>query len=154
MTSESAITAAILGELVPELEYATPVLVERWERGSPLVGKSSPTDPGFETGALDSVLLELFQSLLPYVKLVLSWGVLRVIQAWIAGERESRRQIELLARLNVLLTENVRTRQMVETIAELLARHEGAAVSIDDILRTIADAASRIANAHEASEAE
>jgi hypothetical protein len=146
MTREDTMTAAILGELIPELEYAAPLLLERSDRGDPLVGTTSPTDPGFETGAVDSVLLEFFKSLVPYVRTVLSWGMLRVIQAWFSSQRESRQQAELLAMLNVLLAENARLRQTVERIAELLGRREGAPVSAEDVLRSFAAAMSRISS--------
>jgi len=137
MNREDAITAAILGELIPELEYAAPLLLERSERGEPLVGTTSPTDPGFETGALDSVLLELFKSLVPYVRTVLSWGVLRVIQASLSSQRESRYHAELLA-------ENARLRQGIEKIAELLGRREGAPVSKEDVVQAIVAAMHRV----------
>jgi hypothetical protein len=146
MTREATIAAAILGELIPELEYAAPLLLERSDRGDPLVGTTSPTDLGFETGAVDSVLLEFFKSLVPYVKTVLSWGMLRVIQAWLSSQRESRRHAELLAMLNVLLTENARLRQTVERIAELLGRREGTPVSAEDVLRSFAAAMYRISS--------
>ena len=144
MTREDTITAAILGELIPELEYAAPVLLERSDRGDPLVGTTSPTDLGFETGAVDSVLLELFKSLAPYVKMVLSWGVLRVIQVWLSSERDTRRRAELLASLNVLIAENARLRQMVEKIAEVLSRREGEPVPMEDVLQSIATATNRV----------
>ena len=144
MTREDTIAAAILGELIPELEYAAPVLLERSDRGDPLVGTISPTDPGFETGAVDSVLLEFFKSLVPYVKTVLSWGILRVIQAWLSSQRESRHQAELLAMLSGLLAENARLRQTVEKIAELLARREGVPVSADDVVQSIVAAICRV----------
>jgi hypothetical protein len=144
MTREDTITAAILGELIPELEYAAPVLLERADRGDPLVATTSPTEPGFETGAVDSVLLEFFKSLVPYVKTVLSWGVLRVIQAWLSSQRESRHRVELLAMLNALVAENARLRQTVESIAELLGRREGVPVSAEDIVQWIAAAVYRV----------
>jgi len=143
MNREDTITATILGELIPELEYAAPVLLERSDRGDPLVGTTSPTDPGFETGAVDSVLLELFKSLLPYVKLVLSWGVLRIIQAWLSSQRQSRQQSDLLSMLNLLLSENAKLRQAVEKIAELLGRSDGEPVSTEDVMKSIAAAAFR-----------
>ena len=144
MTREDTIAAAILGELIPELEYAAPVLLERSDRGDPLVGTTSPTDLGFETGAVDSVLLELFKSLVPYVKTVLSWGMLRVIQAWFSSQRESSHHAELLAVLNGLIAENARLRETVERIAELLARREGASVSAEDIVQSIVAAICRV----------
>jgi hypothetical protein len=144
MTPEDTITAAILGELIPELEYAAPVLLERSDRGDPLVGTTSPTDLGFETGAVDSVLLEFFKSLVPYVKTVLSWGMLRVIQAWLSSQRESRHHAKLLAMLNVLLAENSKLRQTIEKIAELLGRREGAPVSAEEVLQSIAEATYRV----------
>jgi len=144
MNREDTITATILGELIPELEYAAPVLLERSDRGDPLVGTTSPTDPGFETGAVDSVLLELFKSLVPYVKLVLSWGVLRIIQAWLSSQRETRHHADLFTSLNVLIAENAKLRQAVERIAELLGRWEGVRVSTEDVMKSIAAATYRV----------
>lgn len=144
MTSEKALTAAILGELIPELEYAAPVLLERADRGDPLVGTTSPTDLGFETGAVDSVLLEFFKSLVPYVKTALSWGLLNAIQGWLLLERESRHHAELVARLKVLIEENAKLRQTVDRVADLLARRDGVPVSADDVVASIAAAVYRL----------
>ena len=141
------ITAAILGELVPELEYAAPLLLERWNRGDPLVGTTSPADLGFETGAIDSVLLELFKALVPYVKTVLSWGVLRVIQAWLASQRESRHHAELVATLNALFAEDARLRHAVKEIADMVGRREGALVSAEDVVQSIGEATARVGSA-------
>ena len=142
--AEDTIAAAILGELIPELEYATPTLLARLDRGEPLIATTSPTDPGFETGAVDSVLLELFRSLVPYVKLVLSWGALRVIQGWFSSQRQSRHEAELLAMLTVLIGENSRVREAVEKIAERIAIRDGLPTSVDDVARLIGDAVSRL----------
>ncbi len=150
MLREETITAAILGELIPELEYAAPVLLERWDRGDPLVGTTSPADLGFETGAVDSVLLELFKSLVPYVKTVLSWGVLRVVQAWLSSQRESRHRADLLTVLNAHLAENDRLRQTVERIVELLSRRED--VSAEDVLQAFAAATHRVGGAESGGE--
>jgi hypothetical protein len=145
VTHENTITAAILGELVPELEYAAPLLLERSERGDPLVGTTSPADLGFETGAVDSVLLELFKSLVPYVKTLMTWGMLTVVQTWLLSKRESRQHAELVASLNALVEENARLRQTVETVAQLLARREGAPMSRHDVVESIAAATYRVA---------
>jgi len=144
MTQEDTIIAAILGELIPELEYAAPVLLERSHCGDPLVGTTSPTDLGFETGAVDSVLLELFKSLVPYVNAVLGWGVLRIFQAWLSSRRESRHHGELMSMLNALLAENAQLRQTVGWMAELLGRHDGVSVSAEDVVRSIVAAVSRV----------
>lgn len=144
MTHENTIAAAILGELIPELEYAAPVLLERSDRGDPLVGTSSPTDLGFETGAVDSVLLEFFKALVPYVKTLLGWGVLNVVQTWLWAERESHQHTELVARLNALIEENAKLRQTVERMAELLSRREGVPVSRGDIVESVAAATFRV----------
>ena len=130
MTDENTITAAILGELVPELEYAAPVLLERFERGEPLVQPTSQTDLGFEGGAVDPILLELFKALVPYVKTALGWGVLNILQAWHVSKREARHQAEL--------------QQAVEKIADLLARHDGVPVSTNEVLESFAAASSRV----------
>ena len=144
MTHETTVTAAVLGELIPELEYAAPVLLERSDRGDPLVGTASPTDLGFETGSVDSVLVELFKSLVPYVKAMLGWGMLVVLQAWLSSARESRHHVELVAKLNALIDENAKLRQAVETIADLLARRDGAPVSRADVVEAIAAATYRL----------
>ncbi|HKO59256.1 MAG TPA: hypothetical protein VJ276_25545 [Thermoanaerobaculia bacterium] len=147
MTRETAITGAILGELLPELQYAAPVLLERSDRGDPLVASTSPADIGFETGAVDSVLLELFKTLVPYVKAALGWGVLRVVQTWLASQRESRHHAELVASLTALLAENAKLRQAFESIAAVRSRREGVAASTADVVDSIADAAERIGDA-------
>ncbi|HYO78126.1 MAG TPA: hypothetical protein VE010_16825 [Thermoanaerobaculia bacterium] len=142
-TFEKAIAAAILGELLPELQYAAPVLLERSDRGDALVATTSPTDLGFETGSVDSVLLEFFRALVPYVNTVLAWGVLNAIQTWLVSDRESRQQAELVAGVNALIAQNAALRQTFETIAELLARRHGVPISTNDVAEAIADAACR-----------
>jgi hypothetical protein len=144
MTHENTIAATILGELIPELEYAAPVLLERSDRGDPLVGTTSPTDLGFETGSVDSVLLELFKSLVPYVRMILGWGVLIVVQGWLSAGRESRHHAELVTTLNALIDENGKLRQTVERIAELLTRRDGATVSAGEVVESIAAATYRL----------
>lgn len=144
MVSADIITAAVLGELLPELEYAAPLLLERSERGDPLVGTTSPTDLGFETGVVDSVLLEFFKALVPYVKAVLDSGVLSIIQGWMAAARETRHHSELIAGVNSLIEENAKLRQAVERIAELLGRREGAPVSTEEVVESIAAATYRV----------
>jgi hypothetical protein len=144
MSSVRTITAAVLGELLPELEYAAPSLLERLERGEPLVAPSSPTDLGFETGAVDSVLLEFFKALVPYVKAVLDSGVLGLIQSWLLSEREGRRDAELIAGVNALIEENAKLRQSVARIAEIVGRREGTAVSTEEVVGLIAEATSRV----------
>jgi hypothetical protein len=146
MTRETAITAAILGELLPELEYAAPVLLERSDRGDPLVVTTSPADIGFETGALDSVLLEFFKALVPYVKAALGWGVLRVVQTWLSSNRESRQHADLVAHLTALLAENAKLRQTFESIAAVLTRRETLPMSTTDVVEIVADAAERLGN--------
>src|SRR4051794_8568688 len=44
MIDKRTAAAAILGELIPELEYAAPVLLDRLDRGLPLVERKSPSD--------------------------------------------------------------------------------------------------------------
>ena len=150
MTRENAITAAILGELIPELEYAAPVLLERLHRGDPLVESTSPNDLGFETGAVDSVLLELFKSLVPYVETLVSWGVFSAVQAWLVAERESRHHGELVVKFNALIEENAKLRQTIDGIAQLIARREGVAVSRDDVVDTITAGTYRVAKTDDA----
>lgn len=144
MTSEQTITAAIIGELVPELEHASPILLERWERGEPLLRAASPTDVGFETGAVDSVLLELFNALVPYVKTILGWGVLSVIQMRLWSEREERHHAELVAAVRAAAEAHAQAANGIVAIAEAVARRDGTAVSTDEVIDSIARAASRL----------
>ena len=138
MTRENTITAAILGELIPELQYAAPVLLERFERGEPLVGTTSPTDLGFDTSQLDPVLLEFFKALVPHVQMVLGWGVLTVLQTWRVQKRDARSQDEQVAALHVLINQNAKLRQILENIAEVLSRRDP--VSASEVLESIAAA--------------
>ncbi|HET7433500.1 MAG TPA: hypothetical protein VFN10_02170 [Thermoanaerobaculia bacterium] len=147
ITRENTITAAILGELVPALQYAAPVLLERSDRGDPLVETTSPTDLGFETSAVDSVLLEFFQALVPYVRAALECGVLGVIQTWLLVDRQARHHVELVGTLNALIQENAKLRQTVQTIAQLLARRDGMPVSREDVVEWIAAATDRVSEA-------
>lgn len=150
MTHEKAITAAILGELIPELEYAAPVLLERFESGDPLVGTPSPTDLGFETGAVDSVLLEFFKALVPYVKAALSCGMLGILQTWLLYERDSRSQAEQVAALRALMDKDAKLLQSVDRIADLLARRDRAPVSVNEVVELIAAAGRRLGTTDDA----
>lgn len=145
MTSENTMTAAILGELIPELQYAAPLLLERLDRGEPLVGTAPPTDLGFDPGAVDSVLLEFFKALVPYVKTVLGLGMLPALQAWQSSKRDSRHHAELVARLDVLIEQDAKLGQIIDKATELLARMDGAPVSRKEFLESIATASRRVA---------
>lgn len=143
MTDKNTIAADILGELIPQLGYAAPVLLQRFERGEPLVGAKSSTDLGFDPGPVDSVILEFFKALVPYVQAALGWGALGVLQAWRLSKKGSRSQAELTATLGALIGENAKLREAVEKIAELLSRMDGAPVSTDYVVDSIAAAAAR-----------
>lgn len=144
MTEDDAITAAIIGELIPELAYAAPVLLERFDRGDRLVTTASPTDVGFETGAVDSVLLEFFKALVPSVRTVLGYGVLGLVQARLLAGRQWRHHAELIAAVSALLDENAKLRRAVERIADLLARREGAPVPVESVVEALAEATCRV----------
>jgi hypothetical protein len=144
MTDKDTITAAIIGELIPQFRYAAPVLLERFDRGEPLVRRTSPTDLGFDTGGVDSVFLELFKSLVPYVQMVLGWGTLSVIQAWHSSKRDARHQEELIAVLKAHIDQDAKRRQAVQSIADLRTRRDGAPFSVDDVIEVFAVSASRI----------
>jgi hypothetical protein len=113
MMDERTATAAILGQLIPQLEYAAPVLLDRLERGLPLVEQKSPTDLGFDTGTIDSGTLELFRVLAPYVTAALSSGLFVIIQ--------SKSLAELRAALAQLRTENARLRLKLDSIADVVS---------------------------------
>jgi len=114
MIDERTAAAAILGELIPELEYAAPVLLERLDRGQPLVERKSPSDLGFDTGTIDPRLLELFRALAPLVTAALSSGVLVILQ--------KKAQAEWRAALTQFQTENVKLRHIADSMASLLSK--------------------------------
>lgn len=114
MIDERTAAAAILGELIPELEYAAPVLLERLERGEPLVERKSPSDLGFDTGTIDPQLLELFRTLAPLVTAALSSGMLLILH--------KKSQAEWRAAMTQLQTDNVKFRHSLDSIASLLSK--------------------------------
>ena len=75
MIDERTAAAAILGQLIPELEYAAPVLLERLDHDQLMVNRRSPSDLGFETGMIAPGTLDLFRVLAPYVTAALSSGL-------------------------------------------------------------------------------
>jgi hypothetical protein len=146
LPDENAIAAAIVGELLPELEYAAPVLLERFNDGEPLVLTTPPTDLGFGTGAVDSVLLEFFKAIVPHVKTALSCGMLTAVQGWFLYEHAARNHAAQAAQLKALLAENQHAAlyQSVAGLAALLTRKDGAPVSVEDVVSAIVDAMRRL----------
>lgn len=145
MTEEQTVTAAILGELIPGLEYAAPVFLERHERGEPLIGTSPSTDLGFEgSSPVDSVLLEFFKALVPYVKTVLGCGVFGAIQMWQLSRRISRNHAELIATISTRAAENAKLSQAFQTIADFMTRYYASPVSPNEIIEAIVAAADRL----------
>jgi hypothetical protein len=144
MTFEKALTAEILGELVPQAEYAAPVLLERFERGEPLVQPTSPTDLGFEGGAVDSVALEFFKAFVPYVKAALGAGMLTILQTWHVSRRSADGQAEMIAALTRVVEENAKLREAVEAIARVMSAMDKAPLSTEQVLESFASANERV----------
>jgi hypothetical protein len=142
---EREMAAAILGELIPELEYAAPVLLDRLESGVPLVDRKSPSDIGFDTGMIDVQLLDLFRVLAPYVTAALSYGILGTVQSWLLHDRGKKSQDELLAALRSLRIENAELRQVLDSIAGALSHAGNVPVSQFEIDEAIAAAVARLA---------
>jgi len=134
---EREVAAAILGELIPELEYAAPVLLERLENGEPLVGRTSPTDLGFDGGRIDPQLLDLFKTLAPYVTAMLSYGMFRIVQS-----REKKSQDELRAEMRVL---GIEVQEAIGEIKRTLNK-SGDPVSQSEIEEAILAARARLQN--------
>jgi hypothetical protein len=144
MTDENTIIAAILGELVPELGYAAPLLLERLDSGDPLIQATSSTDLGFAGGNVDPVLLEFFNALLPFVKTALSWGLFGILQSWLLHRSSSRAQAELFERLIAGIDANPDLRRVIQVIADLLTRLDKAPVSVNDVVESFAAATRRV----------
>ncbi|HET8797017.1 MAG TPA: hypothetical protein VFO89_04985, partial [Thermoanaerobaculia bacterium] len=146
LPDEDAIAAAIVGKLLPELEYAAPVLLERFNDGEQLVLTAPPTDLGFGTGAVDSVLLELFKALVPHVKMALSLscGMLTVVQGWFVYGSSARNHAAQVAQLNTVISQNEAAYQVLVGVAAVVARREGAPVAVDEVVEAIVDAMERL----------
>jgi hypothetical protein len=150
VTDENTITAAILGELIPELEYAAPRLLMRLERGEPLVQTTPQTDLGFVGGPVDPVLLEFFKALVPYVKTALGCGMLGILQTWLLSKRDARHQAELIATLKAAIHEDTKRWQAFEKLAEFLARMDSAPVSADEVIESFVAASRRLSTTNDA----
>lgn len=121
MIEKRDVAAAILGELIPELQYAAPKLLERFDRGEPMVNRTSPSDLGFETGVIDAQMLELFRHLAPFVSAALGYGLLEILQSWVQHGRTKKSQDEILTALSQLRAQNSELRQSLESIARALS---------------------------------
>lgn len=135
---ERTVAAAVLGELIPELEYAAPRLLDRLERGVPLVDRKSPVDIGFEVGTIDSQLLDLFRVLAPYVSAMLSYGILGLVQS-----RGKKSQEELRAEVSALRIKCVEIQQAMDSMKRTL-NQSGDPVSESELEEAIAAAFARL----------
>jgi len=138
MMEERTVAAAVLGELIPELEYAAPRLLDRLERGVPLVDRKSPVDIGFEVGTIDSQLLDLFRVLAPYVSAMLSYGILGLVQS-----RGKKSQEELRAEVSALRIKCVEIQQAMDSMKRTL-NQSGDPVSESELEEAIAAAFARL----------
>lgn len=145
MIEERVVAAAILGELIPELQYAAPVLLKRLDRGEPMVNRTSPSDLGFENGIIDAQMLELFRHLAPCVSAALGYGMFGILQSWVLRGRSKKSQDELLTALSQLRAQNTELRQVLESIARELSVAGHAPVPQSEIDEAIAAAVARLA---------
>jgi len=143
--------AAILGELIPRLEYAAPVLLDRLDRGLPLAPKKRPPDDlgDGSTEMIDARLLdldlELFRVMEPYVTAALSYGMLRILQSRPLHEHGKTSREELLAALVHLRTQNAELRRSLDSIARALSISANVPVTQSEVDEAIAAAIARLA---------
>lgn len=145
MIDDRTAAAAILGELIPELEYAAPCLLDRLDRGLPLVERKSPSDLGFEIGMIDPQLLDLFRTVAPYVAAALSYGMVGILRSRLHHEGETRRHEELRAALVEVRMQNAELRRVLDSIARALSRSAAVPVTESEIDEAIAAAIARLA---------
>jgi len=136
---ERIVTAAILGQLIPEFEYAAPVLLDRLEAGLPLVERKSPSDLGFETGSVDPQLLNLFQTLAPYVT-----AAAGILQSWFVHNRGRQSQAEWQSAVRQLRLHNAELRQALSSITAVLGA-SSAPVTETELDIAIGEAIARLA---------
>jgi hypothetical protein len=147
MVDERAATAAILGQLIPQLEYAAPVLLERLERGLPLVERKSPSDLGFDTGMIDAGLLELFRVLAPYVTAAVGGGILGILH-----ERGKKSQEEIRAVLTQMQVQHAALQKGMAEILKVMPRVVKGTVAESEVKDAIARAIQRLASERMAQE--
>ena len=138
MMEERTVAAAILGELVPELEYAAPCLLDRLKSGAPLIDRKSPSDIGFEIGRIDAQLLELFRALASYVSAMLSYGILELVQS-----RGKKSQEELRAEVRALRIRCVEIQEAMDSMKRTLDQ-AGDVVSQSELDEAIVAAIARL----------
>ena len=141
-SDERIAAAAILGELLPELEYVAPILLDRLDRGLPLVEHKLSFDLGFDTGMIDARLLELFRVMAPHVISALNrGGVFGIVQSQLLHDRSEE---ELRAALAQLQMQNVELRRSVESIAGALSGSASVPVAPSEVDEAIAAAITRL----------
>ncbi len=141
-TDEHRIAAAILGELIPEFEYAAPVLLDRFARGLPLVEHKVSVDLGFDTGVIDAQLLDLFRVMAPFVISLLNSGVFNFARSQALNNRSAEEVRVALAQLQM---ENVELRRSVESIAQALSGPASVPIAPCEVDEAIAAAITRLA---------
>jgi len=134
--------AAILGELIPELEYAAPILLDRLDRGLPLVEHKLSLDLGFDTGTFDARPLNLFRVMAPHVISALNSGVFGIVQSQFLHDRSEE---ELRAALAQLQMGSVELQHNVESIARALSGSATVPVGPSEVQEAIAAAITRLA---------
>lgn len=141
MIDHRTATAAILGELIPELEYASTLLLERLDAGLPLVERRSPSDLGFETGSIDPQVLELFRTLAPYVT-----AAAGILQSWLVHNRGKQSREEWQTAVRQLRSHDAELRQALASVGKALS-DASVPVTQAELDDAIADAMARLARA-------
>jgi len=128
--SEVRVAGAILGRFFPPLELAADELYERVTAGERVNDANLPASLGFETGTLDSVMLEAFKACVPHVKSFLAAGGMALIVEWIRHRNTKRRDDEEAQRrtneLESLRQERQETRDSFARLMDLFV-HRGIA---------------------------
>ena len=145
MIDQRTAAAAIVGELIPELEYAAPILLDRLDGGVPLVERKSPSDIGFDTGMIDAQVLDLFRIVAPYVTAALGYGMLNILQSWLVRDHGRRSQDELRAALAQLRIQNAELRRSLDSIGRALAGSGHVPLAPNEVDEAIAAAIARLA---------
>ena len=136
---DRTVRAVILGVLIPELEYASPVLLDRLDAGLPLIERRSPSDLGFETGSVDPQLLDLFRTLAPFVT-----AAAGILQSWLVHNRGRKSQEEWQTAVSQLRVHDAELRQALASIGKALS-DASTPVTQAELDEAIADAMAHLA---------
>lgn len=114
-----------IAEVLPELEDAAPVLVDRYLRGEPLTGSEAPSGLGFNIGVLDPEVVECFRHLMEALKFaVVHLGLLSLVQNWWFGRGRAKREQAIVRGVQEVMANEAAVKDCVATMVRAVVALE------------------------------